>query len=67
VYYDFGIRGSIYRKKLDARVGYDITDTVFVYTGGRSTIRTMDIEASNGKAGEVRDAKYSVVFGIGIR
>ena len=45
IYYDLGIRGSIYRKKLDARIGYDITDTVFVYTGARSTVRTVDIES----------------------
>jgi len=63
--YDFGVRGSIYRTKFDSQVGYDINDELFGFLGLRSTIRTVDIETSSGKAGEINDGNYSIIFGAG--
>jgi hypothetical protein len=63
--YDMGIRGSIYRHKLDSQVGYDLNDALFGFLGARSTIRNVDVETSSGKAGEIHDGNYSVVVGVG--
>ena len=63
--YDIGVRGSIYRQKFDSQVGYDINDSLFGFLGLRSTSRTVDIETSSGKAGEIQDGNYSIVLGAG--
>lgn len=63
--YDMGVRGSIYRHKLDIQTGYDITDTFYAFVGARSTIRNVDVETSSGKAGEIHDGNYSFITGLG--
>ena len=63
--YDVGVRGSIYRQKLDSQVGYQVTDSLYGFVGGRSTIRNVDIEVTSGKAGEIHDGNYSFVAGVG--
>ena len=63
--YDMGVRGSIYRHKLEAQTGYDITDTFYAFVGARSTVRNVDVETSSGKAGEIHDGHYSFVTGLG--
>ena len=63
--YDLGVRGSIYRTKFDSQIGYDINDSLFGFVGLRSAVRTVDIETSSGKAGEINDGNYSIVFGAG--
>ncbi len=65
--YDMGLRGSVYRHKLETQVGYDISNALYAFVSGRSTVRNVDVETSTGKAGEIHDGNYSFVTGIGGR
>ncbi len=65
--YDMGLRGSVYRHKFETQVGYDVSNTLYAFVSGRSTIRNVDVETSTGKAGEIHDGNYSFVTGIGGR
>ena len=63
--YDVGLRGSRYRHKFDSQIGYDINEGLFGFLGLRSTRRSVDIETTSGKAGEIADGNYSIVLGAG--
>ena len=65
VTYDLGLRGSIYRQKFDSQIGYDINGGLFGFLGLRSTTRSVDIETTSGKIGEIKDGNYSIVVGAG--
>jgi hypothetical protein len=66
--YDLGLKGNIYRHKLDSQIGYDLKNGMFVYTGLRSSVRNVDIDSASGsKAGEIHDVNQSFLLGFGYK
>ena len=66
VNYDAGLRGSsAYRNKVVGQVGYTLPGNVFIFGGGKSTVRNVDIENAAGKIGEIHDMHRVFTVGLG--
>ena len=64
--YDAGLRGSsLYRSKLVGQIGYNLPGNLFVFAGGKSTVRNVDIENVKGKIGEIHDMHRGATIGFG--
>lgn len=64
--YDVGLRGSSsYKNKLVGQVGYTLPGNVFIFGGGKSSIRNVDIEDDTGKIGEIHDMHRAFTVGLG--
>ncbi len=66
VNYDAGLRGSsAYRNKIVGQVGYTLPGNLFVFGGGKSSVRNVDIENASGKIGEIQDMHRAFTIGLG--
>ena len=51
--------------KIVGQVGYTLPNNLFVFGGGKSSVRNVNIENASGKIGEIQDMHRAFTVGLG--